>query len=350
MGHSHWNRRSAFTLTEILVVIAIVAVLAGIVAAAVVNAMRASRRSRIQLEIHSLASALETFRQDFGAYPPNGINPNATAAKSPAARSAAALVQADFKRMFAKAFPRSREPQSLILSLCGQNPAGGAENLAHGINAAESLHFWLGGFSRDERFPISGLGGPSFATTGPNAGEVLESRNARFEFDLARLAPRTANGLHDDSDSRFVTYEVDLDGNGKIDVGEERRINFWGYLPVGSEQAYLYFDASRHKPLQYDPPASAAHGGVPLYALKQLREGVATGGIVAPRDLVFVGSKFQILHSGLDDDWGTPGLGVSASDPAASTALLSAYLYPSGTFVGPLADTLSNVTDSELAE
>lgn len=240
----------------------------------------------------------------------------------------------------------------MIMALCGQNTGSGRQNLANGMNAAEALYFWMGGFSSDVQFPISGPGGPSFATTGPSPGEVLENRNRRYEFDLGRLAPRNDDGAFDLSKNRYIQYQVDLNQNGNTtDPGEARQINFWGYLPSGSEQALLYFDTSRHKPQQYDPPASAASGGVPLYAIKSLREGFSSSATPTKNDIVFADRKFQILHCGIDDDWGDDGLGrKSASNSATTVADLEPYLYPTGVFIGPIADTLTNFTDGELAD
>jgi prepilin-type N-terminal cleavage/methylation domain-containing protein len=344
-------RRQAFTLTELLIVIAIIAVLAGLIAAAAVNAMKAARRGQIVLEIKNISGAIENFKNDYGAYPPNGINPSSTAVASPAPGSAQALIQADFQRMFKKAFPRHKEPLGVILALCGQNTGGGRQNLENGMNAAEALYFWMGGFSSDEQFPISGPGGPSFATNGPNPGEVLENRNRRYEFDLGRLAPRNDDGGFDLSKNRYIQYQVDLNQNGNTtDPGEERQINFWGYLPSGSEQALLYFDTSRHKPYQYDPPASGAAPVPPIYAIKSVREGFSSA-TPTKNDLVFADRKFQILHCGIDDDWGDDGLGTkSASNSATTVADLEPYLYPTGVFIGPIADTLTNFTDGELAD
>lgn len=338
--------RRGFTLTELLIVIAIIAVLAGLIAAAAVNALNKGREARTLLEIKNMSGALENFKNDYGAYPPNGINPT-TAVSSPTAGSAQALIQADFQRMFKKAFPRHQEPVGVIMALCGQNTGAGRLNLENGMNAAEALYFWLGGFSSDEQFPISGPGGPSFATTGTENFEVLESRNRRYEFDLKRLIPRNDDDGFDASGNRYVTYSVDLNHNGNVtDPGEERRINFWRYVPSGSEQELLYFDTSRHKPMQYDPPGSAASGAVPVYAVKTLREGFPSSGTPTKNDIVFIDKKFQILHSGLDDDWGD-GLGVSASG-STTIEQLKPYLYPSGLFIGPIADTLTNFTDGTL--
>ena len=345
--------RRGFTLTELLIVIAIIAVLASLIAAAAVNALKAARRGQIVLEIKNISGAIENFKNDYGAYPPNGINPSPTAVSGPTPGSAQALIQADFQRMFKKAFPRHNEPVGVIMALCGQNTGSGRQNLANGMNAAEALYFWMGGFSSDEQFPISGPGGPSFATNGPSPGEVLENRNRRYEFDLGRLAPRNDDGVFDLSKNRYIQYQVDLNQNGNTtDPGEARQINFWGYLPSGSEQALLYFDTSRHKPQQYDPPASAASGGVPLYAIKAIREGFSSSATPTMNDIVFADRKFQILHCGIDDDWGDKGLGVSASNksPVTTFADLESYLYPTGVFIGPIADTLTNFTDGELAD
>ncbi|RIK79544.1 MAG: hypothetical protein DCC67_10400 [Planctomycetota bacterium] len=342
--------RRGFTLTELLIVIAIIAVLASLITAAAVRAMYAARRGRIVMEINQLAGALEKFKQDRGDYPPNAFNPNPNAVNNPPSGTPAAMVQADFERMFKKAFPRHREPRQLILALCGQNVAGGSnQNLPHGMTAAEAVYFWLGGFSADEQFPVSGPGGPSFVNQ--PGGEVLESRATGYEFDLGRLGPRTDSGefaAAPAGDGRFLLYQVDLNSDGDAaDAGESRRINFWRYQPPGSDLPLVYFDTSRHKPYQYDPPAQF---GTPIYALKKVREGFPASGTPTMGDLTFIDQKFQILHCGLDDEWGDFGQSATTTPPNPATTLGNQAVYPEGPFMGPLADTLSNFADGELAE
>lgn len=336
--------RLAFTLIELLIVIAIIGVLAGLIAAAAVNALRASRRAQTTLEIKNMSGAIENFKNDYGAYPPNGMNP--LPQNPPAANSVAKLVQSDFQRMFAKAFTGNAEPPVLALALCGQNTSGGTgQNVPNGMTGAEALYFWLGGFSSDKKFPISGVGGPSFPVDGPQIGEVLESRIGGYEFDRGRIGPRNDNSEFDDANGgRYLLYSVDLNQNGTIDsnAGENRRINLWRYSPKGSEQPFVYFDTSRHKPYQYDPYASPTAKNI--FPLKKVREGLATP--VNMRDIAFIDSKYQILHAGLDDDWGD--FGVSASSTTNVTDLT--LLYPTGPFIGPIADTLSNFADGTFAD
>ncbi|MBL9161870.1 MAG: prepilin-type N-terminal cleavage/methylation domain-containing protein [Planctomycetaceae bacterium] len=339
------SRRSAFTLTELLIVIAIIGILAGLIAAAAVNALRASRRSQTLLEIRNISGAMENFKNDYGAYPPNGMNP--TPQNPPAANSMAKLVQGDFQRMFAKAFQGNSEPPVLALALCGQNTSGGSnQNVPNGMAAAEALYFWLGGFSSDKKFPISGPGGPSFPVDGPNGGvEVLESRTGGYEFDRGRLRTGVDEKIESGNafKGRYLLYSVDLNQNGTIDsnAGENRRINLWQYNPKGSEQPLVYFDTSRHKPYQYDAYASPT--ATNIFALKKVREGLATPSTM--KDIAFVDNKFQIVHPGLDDDWGNFGSSAfGATDP---TTLL---LFPTGPFIGPIADTLTNFTDGTLAD
>ncbi|BBO32186.1 type II secretion system protein [Lacipirellula parvula] len=333
-------RRKGFTLTELLVVIAIIAVLAGLIAAAAVNALKNAKRARIVLEVKNLSGAAENFKNDYGIYPPNGMNPSGG--------TVGPMVRADFVRAFKKAFPRHNEPADLIDALAGVTPSSttivtsGA--LPNGMTGAEALYFWLGGFSSDEQYPISGPGGPSFSTATGSPGEVLENRNKRYEFDLGRLTPRNDDGsfLDDTSNAaagRFVTY-VDPQNSAIT-----RRINLWRYIPAGSTQPLVYFDTSRHKPYQYDPYASATANNV--FALKKVREGKATAASL--QDLAFVDAKFQILHCGLDDDWGDFGVSASGNSPVPTVAQLEPYLFPKGVYIGPIADTLTNFTEGELS-
>lgn len=348
------SRHTAFTLTELLIVIAIIAVLAGLIGAAAVNALRASRRNAIVLEIKNISAAIENFRTDYGAYPPNGMS-NAVAANDfNVSGSPGALVKADFVRMFKKAFPRHQEPQALIEAMAGFPPNGTTVvrngPLVNGMRGNEALVFWLGGFSSNEQYPISGEGGPSFVDV--VNGEVLEDRNRRYEFDLGLLGPRNDAGGFDDGPNRgrFITYTVDT-GNGN----QNRRINFWQFTPKGSEQPLVYFDVSRHKPGttrgRYDAWAANPAAGFPyIYALKQLREGVSVA--TSENDLAFVNQgKFQLIHAGLDGDWGDESyrrMGFWTTPTPPTVAELTKF--PIGPYIGPIADNLSNFTDGTLED
>ena len=356
--------RAAFTLTELLIVIAIIAVLASLIAAAAVNAWNNAKRNRVVLEIMNISGALENFKNDYGAYPPNGMNPGPVASPPPT-NSLGARVRNDFARMFQKAFQRSQEPSVLIDAIAGITPPNSnvvkTGPLENGLTAAEAMCFWLGGFSDDEQYPITGPGGPSYALNDPSSpgGEVLESRNWRYEFDITRLGPRTDDGQFDSTNGRVLDYQIDLNGdNDTSDPGEQRRINFWRYSPQGSTQPLVYFDVSRYKPYQYDLWAAKSPGTPYIFALKQLRSGG-----VFPTDLasyqnnvVFVDQgKYQILHSGLDDTWGDDFERMSLNEPngwgeAEFTGEKQLLLYPTGPFLGDIGDTLSSVADGTLDE
>ena len=323
---------SAFTLTELLVVITIIAILAAVAIPAAMNALENANRASITLELQQLGQAMEDFKNDYGAYPPNGMN-NVNG----------------FIRMFKQAFPRHQEPQELIEALAGSGgggifnvvpPAGGG-----GLTGAEAIYFWLGGFSKDPQFPISGQGGPSFADTNNSgsldpADEVLEDRNGDGKIKLDQLGPRNSSGFFDDSanQGRFVEYDDPRDSNVK------RRINLWLYIPAKSTLPAAYFDTSRHKPLDYDLPLSGSAGGN-IFALKKYREGFDTSQTPTARDIAFANDgKFQILHCGLDDIWGGQFIQFSLVDQGPENVLT----LPEGPFIGDIADTLTNFTTGTL--
>ncbi len=64
------SRKRAFTLAEIMIVIVLIAVLAGFLLPAVMNSQRAARNTRARVEINAIAMAIEAFYDDWGFYPP----------------------------------------------------------------------------------------------------------------------------------------------------------------------------------------------------------------------------------------------------------------------------------------
>ncbi len=63
----------AFTLIELLIVVAIIAILAAIAVPNFLEAQTRAKVSRAKADIASLATALETYRLDHNAYPPNNV-------------------------------------------------------------------------------------------------------------------------------------------------------------------------------------------------------------------------------------------------------------------------------------
>jgi len=341
---SHLSFPTAFTLVELLVVITIIAILAGLITGAAINALGRAKQAAITLEIQQLSSAIEDFKNEYGAYPPNGMSDVTNYANTNVFNT----IQSDFERMFKKAFPRNLEPIGLIRALAGNNGGnsllGKPSTLPGGMTSTEALVFWLGGFSSDPSYPLSGPGGPSFSDAdGDGDGnlektdEVLENRNWRYEFDLGRLVPRSDDGTFDDvTNGRIIKYDDPRDSNIR------RQINLWLYAPNKSELPIAYIDTSRHDPFEYDPDISGA-AGANIFALKKLREGFSASATPPTiSDIVFVNKdKFQILHAGLDDAWGNFSafnIKTAASNNDASAVLL----FPTGPFLGDIADTLGN--------
>jgi len=77
LAEAHPSRRpiGAFTLIELLVVIAVVGVLAAITLSISSGARERAARARAQAELAVLATALERYRGDYGAYPEVSMDP-----------------------------------------------------------------------------------------------------------------------------------------------------------------------------------------------------------------------------------------------------------------------------------
>ncbi len=74
------HRRRAFTLVELLVVIALIGVLAALLLSALSSAQQRARATQTTSTMEAFAAACETFFQDHGQYP--GVVPEALLAKT----------------------------------------------------------------------------------------------------------------------------------------------------------------------------------------------------------------------------------------------------------------------------
>lgn len=66
---SYINKESGFTLLELLVVLGIIAMLAGIVGPQVMKHMGASKTKAAKVQVEDLAAALDMYKLDVGRYP-----------------------------------------------------------------------------------------------------------------------------------------------------------------------------------------------------------------------------------------------------------------------------------------
>ena len=73
----------AFTLIELLIVVAIIAILAAIAVPNFLEAQVRSKVSRAKADMRSVATALEAYRTDFNRYPADGVAYNSTFGTQP---------------------------------------------------------------------------------------------------------------------------------------------------------------------------------------------------------------------------------------------------------------------------
>jgi prepilin-type N-terminal cleavage/methylation domain-containing protein len=161
----------AFTLTELLVVITIIAVLAALSTAGVMRAMSTARQTGMKTELDQLDAALKSYKEKYGSYPPCNLDLTNT-------QALAAL-----RSHVARAFPRyniaglQSDLQQVGLRLDAFRPD-------------QALVFWLKGFSPDVSNPFVSADGQQIVynpstNTSTKTGPVKTS--PFFEFDQGRL-------------------------------------------------------------------------------------------------------------------------------------------------------------------
>ncbi len=173
--------RRAFTLVEMLMVITIIGILAGLISAAVVSARKRARVTAQKMEIHLLHSGMEAYHQKYGEYAPNDFSDR------PA-----------IERHLRRAFPKYRIHTTGIANLYDQFTADLA---VYGLNtanmdAASALVFWLGGLPEavpgaNEAWAPSGFSADPTNPFQPGANRLQSFYT--FQPDSTRLV-RTSNG------------------------------------------------------------------------------------------------------------------------------------------------------------
>jgi prepilin-type N-terminal cleavage/methylation domain-containing protein len=173
-------RRSGFTLVELLAVIMIIALLAGLLTPAIMRSLSSSRAAAVKAEIELLNTALMNYKNEYGSFPPSdmrGLWNNAT--------STVNTLHPAYKHL-QRIFPRIAEPTGAPAVVAAASPYYWIAQMS----PAQALVFWLQGFFDDPQFPLTN--GQPLSVSVPRAGTVNANREKLFDFDESRLYAATA--------------------------------------------------------------------------------------------------------------------------------------------------------------
>lgn len=283
------DARRGFTLVEMLTVIVIIGILAGLISAAAIYARARAREAAIYTQIKQLEASLMQYKNEYGEFPPDfwGLNGSEGAA-------AQTKAEQDLRRHLRKRWPKYAPGADPVTQFAADLTAVGLDPTK--LDPASALVFWLGGlpeeaptgvwkpagFHADEEHPFQ-YGRPR---TGP-----------MFEFDPKKITNDAVGVLRyymeGPTSSPVVYFRAQRDPtNGRFEYG---LISGTAFVPM----SYVHFNDA-----DPDPKANRSNIAVPYL------DGDPQAGV--PADPSVAASKrnwrnpetFQILHPGLDGVFG----------------------------------------------
>ncbi len=173
---SRQHSPTGFTLVELLVVIGIIALLAGLLTPAVMRSLSSSRAAAVKAEMDLLDTALMNYKNEYGSFPPSDMrglwnnSGNAVNTSHPA-----------YKHL-QRIFPRLTEQTT-----------GGMTSPYYWMaqmSPAQALVFWLQGYFDDPQYPLTNR--QPLSASAPRAGTANANRKKLFDFDESRLYAASA--------------------------------------------------------------------------------------------------------------------------------------------------------------
>jgi general secretion pathway protein G len=215
---------AGFTLVEILVVIVVIGILAGLLLPAITGALGRANNAAVSAEITLLANALAAFKDKYGDYPPSRVIlrengsyvvatdsalPDTTRASGDADLWYGDLYQRSAQRI-QKFWPRVRlNTASVAYDFNGDGTAvdGSGNPQTHFLDGAECLVFFLGGIRSSSGVGVAGFAkNPSRPFVGDNVDKTLaipgtsNRDQAFFEFKTDRLVDLDNDGFYEYAD------------------------------------------------------------------------------------------------------------------------------------------------------
>ena len=253
--------RSAFTLIEIMVVLVIIAILAGLLLTAFGPARQRARETQVVAEMQSLKAAITAFKTDFKMEPPSSI----VVSESVAGWATLPVDRALLKRLwpsFNFGVPRDFNGDGDTTDVIALDGAeclvfflGGMVDIGPGTNNTGALR----GFSKNpgnpfaidngtRQGPFHEFEGGIDPTTKQPLGRLVDTDGDTFPEYLDSLPSQTQPivyfSSYDGTGYRTDNTE-DANGNGMLDTGEDKNGN--GRLDHRMQYAY-FTDAARKSP------------------------------------------------------------------------------------------------------
>lgn len=288
--------RRAFTLVEMLVVIGIISVLAALLLPAVMIAVRTARNASIAVEINQLASAIESYKQDKGDYPPNFRD--------------SSVVLRHIRKCYPKADPTY--VNNFVTYACNSS-----QNTF--IDDGEALVFWLSMTDNDLRYPFLSYFNPNQQSPSPKK---------YYPFDDTQLDDLDATEAQSTNVGQF--YDI------RSCRGKYSKDSYYLYI-----DSRAYDDTCRFSGAPYSDAAGnryayaedSAFGARPYWSAT-LATGAAANAPARSKYKPMNATTFQIICAGQDGDYG-----------GSPTQTTDVKLFPSGLNYDLLGADKDNITN-----
>ncbi len=322
--------RPAFTLIEVLTVIAIIGILVGLLVPAINVARHTILQRAIALETQTLADAVEKYRQKYNDFPPDGTSLQVVVAHL--RKAFPQIAASEINLLTTDTFPGNSVP--LVNQSIG-SPTGV-------MDPAEAIVFFLGGFSSDPIYPLSGVGGPFFITD--TSGNQVTSSVPPNQRGSVQYNPDRNEPLFDFNQSQLtlaITTTTVSDDETRYGLGANNDC-IPVYRPRRREAPFVYFDARTYSiPVgtsrfyNYYGSANAPFGVVRPYRSDQKRTNTSD---FERMYRYMAEDSFQLISAGLDDLFGGIPYNGTGGGPVF-------YAYPSGTSIdfGPTPSSAPNI-------
>lgn len=296
--HSQYR---GFTLTEVLVVISIIAVLTGLLIAGVVKARSGANVFVIKQHVSDIEGALELFRKQHSFYPPDF-----TRIREPALPTRFPHVQACSNRFlpFLNRYAPNHAEASIVppANLPPGYPANTRridiwwDQVGDYLGPESAVVFWLSGISKNKQFPLTFIASNGRVTALPPYNVQVDNqtfeRDLSFDFKSAGHIPVfEQSGVSGDARTDKYPALPPL-GYPIWDTGlQAGYVCASSQLNDGSPEPVIYFELASFRPT-VDP--------YPTRLVQIQGSAGLIGPYATPGGQLYAADKFQLITPGLD--------------------------------------------------